>query len=435
MLSVIGIFIGLALLVIFAFRGASLVWAAPICALIVALTGNLNLYEAYTDTYMQGFIGFTKSWFPTFMISAIFGRILEISGAAQSLTQWIVKKIGADKAILISLVSGGILAYGGISGFVIIFTMYPVVINLFKSGNIPNRLIPATIMVGAFQFAMSAPGAPTIQNLIPMEHFNTTAMAAPILGFLSALLMFFLAYFWLEYRSKKLRNDGEHFVEPERKVSEIPESELPNPITSTLVPFIAILIILNVLKMPIEIALISGVILAMIFNYKYITKQNDTIFGIFNVGSKSAISAVINTSAAVGFGTVVQSSPGFQNLVDLVVNIGGHPIFGLMIAVNVLAAATGSASGGLAIALDALGQHYVAIAQSQGMSLEVFHRISTLSCGGLNTMPHDGAVVTYLDYCGISHKNGYFDMLITSGLIPILVSIIAAFVYVIFGIV
>lgn len=435
MLSVLGIFVGLVLLVFFAFRGASLVWAAPICALIVALSGGLDLYQAYTDTYMQGFIGFTKSWFPTFMISAIFGRILEVSGGAQSLTQWIVKKLGADKAILISMVSGGILAYGGISGFVIIFTMYPVVINLFKSGNIPNRLIPATIMVGAFQFAMSAPGAPTIQNLIPMEYFGTTAMAAPILGFISVALMFVLAYIWLEYRVKKLRANGEHFTEPERKVSEIPEADLPNPITSTLLPFILILITLNVLKKPIEIALLVGVVVAMIFNYTYIIKQNDTVFNVFNIGSRSAISAIINTSAAVGFGTVVKTSPGFQHLVDIVVNIGGHPIFGLMIAVNILAAATGSASGGLAIALDALGAHYVQIAQAQGLNIAVFHRVATLSCGGLNTMPHDGAVVTYLDYCGINHKSGFFDMFITSGLIPILVSILAAVIYIVFGIV
>ena len=173
MLSLVGIIVGLALLIFLAFRGKSLLWAAPVCALLVAFTGGLDMFTAYTQNYMEGMVGFVKEWFPAFMLGAIFGQIMQDSGGAVSLTKAVVKLVGRDKAIFASVLCGGVLAYGGISGFVIIFSMYPIVLGLFKEADITRRLIPATIMTGAFTFAMSAmPGTPTIQNLIPTEYFR-----------------------------------------------------------------------------------------------------------------------------------------------------------------------------------------------------------------------------------------------------------------------
>ena len=182
-MSLGGIVVGLALLIWFAFRGKSLIWAAPICAMVVALTGGLDLLSAYTVSYMEGFVGFVKDWFPAFLLSAIFGQIMEDSGGAQAITKAIVRRLGRNKAIFVSVLCGGVLAYGGISGFVIIFSMYPIVLGLFREADISRRLIPATVMAGAFTFAMSSlPGTPTIQNLIPGEYFGTPPTAAPVMG-------------------------------------------------------------------------------------------------------------------------------------------------------------------------------------------------------------------------------------------------------------
>lgn len=425
MISLIGIIVGLALLVFFAFKGSALVWAAPLAAMIVALTGGLDLLPAYLETYMGGFVDFTQTWFPQFMLSAIFGQLLESSGAAQSLTIWIVEKIGRGKAILVSLIAGGLLAYGGISGFVIIFTMYPIVVTLFKEGDIPIRLIPATIMVGAFQFAMVAPGAPTIQNLIPGDHFGTPPTSAPIMGLISSTIMFILAFLWLQYRVKSLKEKGEGYTEPKNEVEEVAEEDLPNPFLAAFLPFIVILVFLNLLGQEIETSLVAGNLVALIFNYTYLKKQDQSIKKVFNVGARSSISAIINTSAAVGFGTVVQAVPGFEVLTDAVLGLSSNPLIGMTIAVNVLAGATGSASGGLEIALSALAGRFIEASEATGINIEAFHRVSAISSGGLNTMPHDGAVVTYLDYSGVSHKAGYFDMFITAGAIPILVTVLA----------
>lgn len=421
-MSLLGIVLGLGLLMLFAFKGKSLIWAAPVCAAVVALFGGLNPLPAYAETYMQGFVGFTQRWFPVFMLGAIFGKILEISGGAQSVTKFIVQKLGKEKAILVSIIAAAVLTYGGVSGFVVIFSMYPIVIGLFREANISRSLIPATIYTGAFTFTMVAtPGTPAIQNLIPMEVFGTTATAAPIIGTVSTLIMFGLSYLWLSHRANQFRSLGDQFTEPQKKVFELPDEELPNPLFS-IISFLAIVIVLNVLGQHIIVALIVGIILAASLNAKYIKKD---IGQVFNEGAQGAVLSVINTSAVVGFGTVVQASPGFAILTDAVMGIGGNPLIALTVAVNLLAGVTGSASGGLTIALNALGDRFVEMSLASGMSLAVFHRIASISAGGLNTMPHDGGVVTYLSHCEISHKKGYFDIFIIGGVIPVITNVIA----------
>jgi len=193
-----GIFLGLALLMFLAYRGMSIIWIAPICALVVGLTGGLDLLPMYTDTYMTGFVGFTKSWFPTFMLGAIFGKIMDESGGARSIASWIAKVLGAKRAMLAIVLGCAVLTYGGISLFVVVFAVYPLALALFREANITRKLIPGAIALGAFGFTMTAvPGSPQIQNLIPMKYFGTTATAAPILGIVATISMLVFGMLWL----------------------------------------------------------------------------------------------------------------------------------------------------------------------------------------------------------------------------------------------
>lgn len=428
-MSLIGIILALALLILFAFKGKSLIWAAPICAMVVAATGGLDMLDAYLGTYMEGFVGFTKSWFPAFLLSAIFGQVMQDSGGAQAITKATVRVLGSKHTIFVSVLCGGILAYGGISGFVIIFSMYPIVVGLFREANVTRRLIPATVMTGAFTFAMSAlPGTPTIQNLIPGEFFGTPPTSAPIIGIICSVIMFIGPILWLNYRANRLRKAGEGFDEPDDHHEAIPDEKLPSAILC-LIPFLLILILLNVFKLNIVICLLAGTLLILLFLYisGWVRKQRylENIGKTLNTGAMSAVSAVINTSAVVGFGSVVGISPGFAVLSKWVLGIQGSPLISESIAINILAGATGSASGGMRIALQAMSENFIKMSVASGISLEVFHRVAAIACGGLNTLPHDGAVVTYLSYCKISHRKGFFDMFIVAGAIPILANVVA----------
>lgn len=416
-----GIILGLGLLMFLAYKGMSIIWIAPICAMIVALTGGLELLPAYTDTYMTGFVGFTKSWFPVFMLGALFGKVMDDSGAARSVAYWVTKVIGTKFAIAAVVAGCAILTYGGVSLFVVVFAIYPLAVALFREANITRKLIPGAIALGSFTFTMTAiPGTPQIQNLIPMQYFGTTPSAAPIMGFAGALIMAGGGLAWLTYREKKYTAAGELFTEPDTKLDELDVANLPNPLLSAL-PLVAVIVLLNFAKFHIITSLSVGILLAIAFNFNRLPQLIKTL----NTGAAGSVQAIINTSAAVGFGAVVRAVPGFVALTDFVLGIKGNPLISEAVAVNILAGATGSASGGMGIALAALGDKYVELAASSGIPLAAFHRVASLSSGGLDTLPHNGAVLTLLAVCSMTHKDSYKDIFMVACAIPI-VSVIAA---------
>lgn len=418
----LGIIIGLVLLMFLAYRGYSIIWVAPLCALVVAATGGLELVPAYKDLYMTGFVGFTKSWFPVFMLGAIFGALMDYTGAAKSIAKWLTKVLGPKRAILSVVVGCAVLTYGGISLFVVVFAMYPLALDLFREANITRKIIPGTIALGSFTFTMTAvPGTPQTQNLIPMKYFHTLPTAAPIMGITAAIFIFGFGYAYLLWREKQFTAKGEGFIEPEKKANldeDVTKGVLPNPFISFL-PLLTVILTLNLFKWDIVVALLAGIIVAMLTNfdkYKGFTKS-------FNTGASASITAIINTSAAVGFGAIVKAVPGFQTLTDMLLGIKGSPLISEAVAVNVLAGATGSASGGMGIALEALGEKYYALALETGISPEAFHRVASLASGGLDTLPHNGAVLTLLAVTGLTHKDSYIDIAVTSLILPVLSSI------------
>lgn len=298
-----GIFAGLVVLMVLAYLGWSIIWIAPIAAGIVALTGGLDLLDAYKDTYMGGFVGFAQAWFPVFMLGAVFGKLMEDTGMARSVAVAMTRLIGTKRAILGVFISAAVLTYGGVSLFVVVFAVYPLALTLFKEANIPRRLIPGTVALGAFTFTMTAiPGTPQIQNLIPMEYFHTTATAAPIMGIVAALIMGGGGYFYLRWREKKLKANGEVYTEP--KDNKIVNTEGDTPLFwLSLLPLLTVLVTLNILKWDIILALIAGIALILLLN---IHKFKGFVKAI-NEGAIGSMTAIINTSAAVGFGSVVRA--------------------------------------------------------------------------------------------------------------------------------
>ena len=416
----LGILLGLIVLMGLAYLGWSILWVAPIAAGVVAITGGLDLLDAYTDTYMGGFVDFAKAWFPVFMLGAIFGKLMEDTGMARSVAIALTKIIGTKRAILGVIVSAAVLTYGGVSLFVVVFAIYPLALTLFKEANISRKLIPGTVALGAFTFTMTAlPGTPQIQNLIPMDYFQTTATAAPIMGIIATLVMAVGGYFYLIWREKVMRKNGEVYTEPKETI-EVDESIPPNFILS-LLPLLAVLITLNLFKWDIILALLTGIILIMLLNIHKVKKFVKAING----GAVGSVTAIINTSAAVGFGTVVKVVPGFDKLTELLLGIKGNPLISEAVAVNILAGATGSASGGMGIALEALGSKYYELALETGIPPEAFHRVASLASGGLDTLPHNGAVLTLLTITGMSHRDSYKDIFVVAVLLPVLSVIVA----------
>ena len=344
-----------------------------------------------------------------------------VSGAAKSVGLWLTKLIGAKQAMLATVIACAVLTYGGISLFVVVFAIYPLAVALYREADIPNKLIPGAISLGAFTFTMTAiPGTPQIQNIIPTNYYGTTPMAAPIMGVIAALVMLILGVLWMKHRESKLKKEGLHFVEPSNIEAMADDTSLPNPIVS-LIPLVSVPITLNALSFPLVGSLLLAVVLAIVLNFKCAKEFPKAI----NDGAAGGLMSIGNTAAANGFGGVVKSVPGFATLTTMLLGIPGTPLISEAIAVSVLAGATGSASGGMGIALEALGPKYMELAANDpNLSPEALHRVASVASGGLDTLPHNGAVITLLSVCGLTHKDSYIDIGMNCCVIPTIAVII-----------
>jgi len=443
--SLVGIFLGLIALIVLAYRGHSIIWVAPVCAMVVAILGGLNLLDAYLGDYMKGAADYVISWFPAFFLGAIYGKIMDNTGSARSLANKLVKLIGSRFALLAVVLPCLLMTYGGISLFVVVFVIYPMGYAIYREADLPRTLLPGAIAFGAFGITMTAiPGTPQIQNIIPTTYYGTTATAAPIMGIIAAVLIAVPGYIYLESRIRKARKNGQHFEEdPKHKDVAFDASNLPNwHWLCGLIPLIVVVLLLNVLppvlknagvaelssSQAIVVALLGGIVTVCLMNYHQLKKLLPAV----NAGATGSLTAIMNTACAVGFGTVVKVVPGFALLKNAMLNMPGSILFSEAVAVNVLAGATGSASGGMSIALEALAPQYLEKAMALGMDPGYLHRIASLASGGLDTLPHNGAVLTLLAVSNCTHKESYWDVCVTSCIIPVVVSLALSLVWGIF---
>ena len=418
----LGIIIGLALLIGLSYIGWSIIWVAPLSAGVVALLSGLDFFDAYTNTYMAGLVNFVKSWFPLFLLGAIFGKLMEATGAAKSIAVKVSQLIGTKRALLGVLIATSILAYGGVSVFVIVFAIYPIALQLFREANISRKLVVPTIMLGLGTYAMaSVPGSPQIHNLIPMPYFHTTAMAAPIIGIVTTLIMAVGGYLFLVYSQKKLTAKGDVYTEPESNGKETDQGKekVPNWIVS-FIPLLLVIISLNVLKLEAIYALGIGIIGSMLINIKD-WKQ---FIPAINGGGAGSVMAILNTSAAVGFGAVIAVVPAFEGITTALFNISSNPLVAEAISVQLMSMITGSASGGMGIALSTYGDTFYQLAQTSGISPEVFHRVASVSSTAA-ILPNCGALLTMLAVTGLSMKETYKYVFVVALLIPTIATAVA----------
>ncbi len=440
--SLIGIVLGLVLLIFLAYKGHSIIWVAPVCAALVALLGGMDLLQSYLGDYIGGTAAYIVSWFPAFFLGAVYGKIMDLTGSARSLANKLISLIGSKYAILAVVLPCLLMTYGGISLFVVVFVVYPMGYAIYREADLPRTLLPGAIAFGAFGITMTCiPGTPQIQNIIPTSYYGTTAAAAPVMGLIAAALVAVPGYFYLEWRAKKARAQGLHFVEdPKHKESPVANQEQPKwHWLCGLVPLLVVVLMLNVLpgllkkygiadwssSQAIVVALLGGIVVACLMN----VHQLKVLLPAINEGANGSLPAIMNTACAVGFGSVVKIVPGFVLLKNAMLNMPGSILFSEAVAVNVLAGATGSASGGMSIALEALGPQYLAKAAEMGMNPEYLHRIASIASGGLDTLPHNGAVLTLLAVSNCKHKESYLDICVTSCIIPVVVSLVLSFVW------
>ncbi|MGI9285007.1 MAG: GntP family permease [Pseudomonadales bacterium] len=434
MLSLIGLVTALLLLMWVTLRGANPLFAAPACALLVAFSGGLDVFPGeasqanYIESYMAGFTSFIGSWFFMFLLGSIFGKLMEDSGAAHSVAEWILGKFGTQRAPLAVVLACAILTYGGVSVFIVAFSVYPVAVELFQQANLPRRFIPACLAFGSATFTMTSAGSPEIQNWIPIKFLNTTPYAAWEVSIVVALVMAGLGYFLLSRMVATAVANNESFAsrfddpQPDQR-------HLPHPIAA-LLPLVAVLLVSflfhdSLKQYALVLALLAGCICVAVINISFFKHPAAAL----SAGAMGALIAIGNTAAVVGFGSVAKASPAFDLTVSWLTQLPGNELVGASVAVTVICALTGSASGGQAIALPAIAPHYLEL----GVDPAELHRTVAIASGGLDSLPHNGYVVTTIRaICGENYQTAYPPVAIVTVLVPLVGMLVALTLFSIF---
>lgn len=446
-MGILGIVLSLLGLMYLAYRGVNVLLLAPLMAVLACAFhfGDAPILATITQVYMPAVGGYVIKYLPLFLLGSLFGKLMSESGSADTIAQLVAGKLGSRHAVLAVIASCAVLTYGGVSLFVVAFCMEPLAVSLFREARLPRRFIPGAIAVGSFTFTMTAiPGTPAIQNAIPMPFFGTDTFAAPGLGMIASLIMGGLGSWWMIRRTTKAAAAGEVFTEKEVAHTVFSKTSLPPALTAFL-PLLVVFVanfVLSKFVMPhwqadyladpkfgatalekvigtwaLVAALVLGIIAVLGLHFKRMKNPLEAI----NKGTLDCMLPVFNTASEVGYGNTIASLSSFALLKSAVLGIGGsNPVVSQAIAVNVLAGITGSSSGGLSIALEALGKTYLDMAQAQGISPELLHRVGTVASGGFDTLPHNGAVITLLAICGMDHKRSYFDIFMVAVAFPVL---------------
>jgi H+/gluconate symporter-like permease len=430
----VGIVVSLCLLMYWAYRGVSVLLLAPVLALLaVVMSGDVAmLLPVYTQVFMKAMGGYLMQFFPLFLLGAIFGKLMDESGSARAIAHGIVSAVGAQRAILAVVLACSVLTYGGVSLFVVAFAVYPVGAALFRQAGIPKRLMPGAIALGAFTFTMTAlPGTPAIQNAIPIPFFGTDAFAAPGLGVIGAAIMLGLGMWWLNGQARSLMNAGEGYGD-DAETPQADTRDMPSVVVALLPMVLVVLLnawmskwvlpqmdwsILQEARMgglsdaKSLIGIWSIIVALSVANLCLLVvhrRRWGNAMKTLNEGVTSSMLPMLNTATEVGYGTVIASLAGFALIRDGLLSVApGNPLVSEAVAVNVLAGITGSASGGMSIALNALGGEFTTMAQAAGISPELLHRVATMASGCMDTLPHNGAVISLLVICGLTHKASY----------------------------
>jgi H+/gluconate symporter-like permease len=443
-----------------AYRGVSVLLVSPLAALVAAIFSGEPILAHWTQTFMAGAARFVAQWFPMFLLGGLFGKLMGDSGSISSIAQYLTNRLGTSRTILAVVIASAIVTYGGVSVFVAFFVLVPMAHEMFRAANIPRRLLPATVGLGAFTFTMSVmPGTPSVNNAIPMPYFGTTTFAAPGLSIIASAIIFVFGMWWLGRAEAAARKAGEGYGgeaetaplvtemvrEQAAPAGDFDPAELPHGKRAESGPSFALA------ALPLVVVIVTNFLMSLVvfpwLDFSFLSEPQwggttiGAVSGVWSVivalaaanltvllinlrrlpslresldaGANSAALPMLMIASLVGFGAVVAALPAFTTVRDAVFSVPGGPLVQLTVSMNVLAGLTGTASGGMAIVLNAFGEHFTSLAAEHHIDHELMHRITTMSAGTLDALPHNGTVLLLLQISGLTHRESYLDMVMT----------------------
>lgn len=433
MIGIIGIILAILFLMIGSYKGLSALPLTLLAALIVVITNGMNLWESLATLYMNGYIGTYLNYFLIFCCSSLYAHVMTESGSTLSIAYQLLGWFGKKRVILASIIIVAILTYGGVSLFVVMFAVGPILYTMFQEADLPRHLIAAVLFAGSCTFTMTClPGSPQLTNIIPSQYLGTPLTAAPVFGCIAAVAMFAMDYAYCQFCAVRARKNGEHWSFQKNfdasKYQTADRSTLPTVVQAFLPMILLILCIFIGSKFISDSALLSvcamllGSLSCYVINFKKFKGMDiRKILASLNNG----ITSIGSLSAVCGFGAVVQGSAAYARIVENVTSWQMSPYMMAVISTAVLAAVAGSSSGGARLMLSSMSEYFL----STGADMQIMHRLISIAAGSLDSMPHATGIFLFNDYLGTTHKEIYWHCFWTALVPPAIIALVGAAVF------
>ena len=419
LISLIGIFLALVLVVAGSLRGINLIILSSAAAFLVSVTGSIGLLNGY-GAYLEGVASSVTSMFPLFLGGQLLGCFLEKSGLTESIANAVIRRSGTRAIVVAVFAVSWLLTFCGINVFVIIFTVYPIACAFFKVGDIPRSLIPACVL-GACVSQQMLPGIADTINILATDTFGVPAAAGPVTGITMTVFLFIVNAGYLYREGKKAKERGEGFLplDGESFDIDLDKKGLPHPLLAV-VPIGVVLVALNGFSVPAYASLYLGAIAAMALFFRRLGGAKG-VTATLNQAAKSSMS-VLSTCAIIGFSGIVTAVPGYDLLLAGLERVsGGNPYLFAFICVAVIAGVSGSATGGVQFVLDSFSSKLLAMGGNPASLV----RVICAAARTFDSLPHNSAVVLTLNACNVTHKEGYKHVAVTTVLNTTLATFIA----------
>lgn len=445
MLGVIGILAAIAILIWLSIKGVNVFVVAMIASVVVIVTNGMDFWPAFTQSFADGFKNFCGNFFLLFGLAAAYGEFMKVTGSAESVADKLFKMFGAKWAPVVCLLVTLLMAMGGISAFVIVFAVYPIAAPLFRKANISKTFMPAIFLGASVSLCLALPGNPTSTNaLLTREEYGlgVDAYSAPVMGIIACIVGAVLCSIYLIMKQRKYARLGIGYatlVAEGSKEDEETEKKLP-PFWSSILPIIVVIVMMFLLKKTmgttecILTSLLVAMGLSVLLNPKtFFGKGNaaenadakdkkngrQSIIKTFANGFWSSVPAIMLTGAVMGFAGVVQAAGGFQVFLDFANGLSNtfNPYVSGVFAVNIMSGITGTALGGLQFFANSMLPNYIG-----HVDPAAFHRLMTIACCGLDTLPHCSTFITCCAVCGVTVKTSYKHVFAITIVVPLIMT-------------
>ncbi len=430
-MDIILILLALAVLFFLCFKAVPTPIAGLVAAVFLAITYNMELYDTLKNVYMGGFVNFTQSWFLMFLFGSFLGTIMEVSGAADSLANFIIKVVGEKRITLGLFLISFIFTASGISVYITLFIILPIAAKLCQKANLPRLFIVAGYALG-INVGLAFPYVPVANNILCTGYFGTTVGAGGLLAAFCCVVYAVVGLVWLKYYENRCIAKGKGFIATQTEIESAnkaaEEKAQPHWIMAV-IPLVVPIIALNIFDMKVEYALILSAFTAAVLQVKYLPREWEKIKGLLGKCVGTAGNTVIFTAGIVGFGSVVQACPGYLKITEMILGMNASPLLIALIATCLLGGVTGSSSSAIVLSSTITTQMIGRV------SAEALHRSVVFGSLGLESLPSCGFIHTCNSVGNISLNDDYLPVwMVCTDLLPMLTGLLYILLATVLGI-